>query len=378
MSLAAAPLALAPVDGASPPRISWVPPPGGFAGLSILNGVLRLLTLGVYHFWGKTEVRQRIWSAVRIDGEPLEYRGTGGELLRGFLVVFFLILLPMGLASFAASLLGPGAQALSSSAFWPLFLLLSGLGIHRARRYRLSRTRWRGIRGGLSGRSRGFAWTYLWTMLLVPLTLGWILPWRAVRLQKALFIETRFGDKAFTFTGVAGPLYRRFWLVWVSAVVLFFVAASAIGAVLGQGRRPPLPKPGPGPVPGPGLFQPSAGQITAIVAITLVAFLIFAMIRAWYSARMLNYFAAHTKLQGVGFTLRATAPSLVWLVASNYLIRVLSLGLLSAVSEARSMRYIVDRLACDGAIAWDRIAQNPDALLKRGEGLAEAFNVDAF
>ena len=93
--------------GANIPRISWVHPPGGFAGLSFLNGVLRILTLGVYHFWGKTEVRQRIWSAVRIDGEPLEYRGTGGELLRGFLIVFFLILLPMGLASFASSLFLP-------------------------------------------------------------------------------------------------------------------------------------------------------------------------------------------------------------------------------------------------------------------------------
>src|SRR5215510_16588030 len=206
-------LGAAAVDPAVPPadapRISWVPPPGGFAGLSILNGVLRILTLGVYHFWGKTEVRQRIWSAVRIDGEPLEYRGTGGELLRGFLVVFFLVLLPMGLASFAAPLLGPPAQALFNFAFWPVLLLLSGLGIHRARRYRLSRTRWRGIRGGLSGRSRGFAWTYLWTMLLVPLTLGWILPWRTVHLHRALSVETRFGDNAFTFTGVLGPIYRR-------------------------------------------------------------------------------------------------------------------------------------------------------------------------
>jgi uncharacterized membrane protein YjgN (DUF898 family) len=93
MTLAAS--TVSPTPEPSIPRISWVPPPGGFAGLSFLNGVLRILTLGVYHFWGKTEVRQRIWSAVRIDGEPLEYRGTGGELLRGFLIVFFLILLPM-------------------------------------------------------------------------------------------------------------------------------------------------------------------------------------------------------------------------------------------------------------------------------------------
>jgi len=365
--------AVSPADAARLPRISWVEPPGGFLGLSILNGVLRILTLGVYHFWGKTEVRQRIWSAVRIDGEPLEYRGTGGELLRGFLIVFFLVLLPMILASFAASLLGPATHAIYSFAFWAAFLLLSGIGIHRARRYRLSRTRWRGIRGGLSGRSRSFAWTYLWTMLLVPLTLGWILPWRAVRLQKALFIETHFGDTAFTFTGVAGPLYRRFWLVWVSAIVLLITALTAIGGILAHGARAPST-----PRPAPAMLHLSAGQITAIIAIVLVALLIFAMIRAWYSARMLNYFAAHTRLQGVGFTLRATAPSLVWLTASNYLIRVLSLGFLSAVTEARSMRYIVDRVSCDGAIAWDGIAQNPDALLKRGEGLAEAFNVDAF
>src|SRR5882672_2338743 len=107
MSLAASESAAQLPPGANAPRISWVPPPGGFAGLSFLNGLLRILTLGVYHFWGKTEVRQRIWSAVRIDGEPLEYRGTGAELFRGFLIVFFLILLPMGLASFGSSLFLP-------------------------------------------------------------------------------------------------------------------------------------------------------------------------------------------------------------------------------------------------------------------------------
>src|SRR5215813_1154579 len=126
-------LGAAAVDPAVPPadapHISWVDPPGGFAGLSILNGVLRILTLGVYHFWGKTEVRQRIWSAVRIDGEPLEYRGTGGELLRGFLIVFFLILLPLGLVGFGASLfLKPAWQAIYNLLFWGVVFLLSGIG----------------------------------------------------------------------------------------------------------------------------------------------------------------------------------------------------------------------------------------------------------
>jgi uncharacterized membrane protein YjgN (DUF898 family) len=70
--------------------------------------------------------------------------------------------------------------------------------------------------------------------------------------------------------------------------------------------------------------------------------------------------------------------SFVWLTASNFLIRYLSLGFLSPIADARSMRYIVDRLRVDAAVPWQEIGQNPDVLLKSGEGLAEAFNVDAF
>ena len=351
------------------PRIAWVPPPGGFLGLSLLNGLLRVLTLGVYHFWGKTEVRQRIWSAIRVDGEPLEYRGTGGELFRGFLVVFGLILLPLGLMSFLAPLLlGPNnaVQGLYNLAFWSLLFLLSGFGIHRARRYRLSRTRWRGIRGGLSGASSNFAWAYLWTTVLVPFTLGWILPWRAVHLQRLLFNDTRFGDKAFAFTGNAGPLYRRFWLVWVGGIALIIAASGAIFLQIAPDGRT-FARPGMSPA-----------TVVPILAILFVAFLLFAIIRAWYSARMLSYFAEQTDFQGAAFKLDAKAGSLVWLTATNYLITILSLGFLSPIAEARSMRYIIDRLSIEGPVPFEHVGQNPDALLSRGEGLAEAFNVDAF
>ena len=71
--------------GAEPLALAWKQQ-SGLIGLSIVNFILRILTLGIYHFWGKTEVRRRIWSAVRLNGEPLEYTGTGKELFIGFLV----------------------------------------------------------------------------------------------------------------------------------------------------------------------------------------------------------------------------------------------------------------------------------------------------
>jgi len=96
------------------------------------------------------------------------------------------------------------------------------------------------------------------------------------------------------------------------------------------------------------------------------------------TAREVEVAGAKRQLRRIAIAGLGFSPSLVWLAASNYLIRLLSLGFLSAVTEARSMRYIVDRLSCDGAIAWSQIGQNPDVLLRRGEGLAEAFDVDAF
>jgi uncharacterized membrane protein YjgN (DUF898 family) len=359
----------APPFPAATLHIAWVPPPGGFLGLSLLNGALRVITLGIYHFWGKTEVRQRIWSAIRINGEPLEYRGTGSELFRGFLIVFGLVLVPLAVSSFFMPLIlgarsaGRGFYELS---VWSLLLLLWGLGIHRARRYRLSRTRWRGIRAGLSGASWAFAWTYLWTTALVPLTLGWILPWRAAHLQSRLFNDTHFGDKAFVFTGRSGPLYKRFWLVWLSAIVLFAAASGLIAmqAMPNGVRSAP---------------QSMTGvKAVQILAILFTAFLIFAMIRAWYGASMLNYFASQTTYQGATFKLNARVGSLVWLTATNYLLTILTLGFLSPIAQARAMRYIVDRLAIDGAVPLQQVSQNLDVLLRRGEGLAEAFNVDAF
>ncbi|HWB45115.1 MAG TPA: YjgN family protein [Hyphomicrobiaceae bacterium] len=369
MTFADASAGLGPAPVASK-RIAWVPPASGLLGLSLLNGLLRVLTLGIYHFWGKAEVRQRIWSAVRIDGEPVEYRGTGGELFRGFLMVFVLVLLPLGTISLLGTVLmeanNPargGAQIL----FWALISLLWGLGIHRARRYRLSRTRWRGIRAGLTGSSGHFAWSYWWTLLLVPLTLGWIVPWRTALLQRILMNETCFGDKAFTFEGRAGPLYRRFWLLWLGTIVLALVAFGLIGYLSAQSMRPGAPYP-----------MSKAESSGIILGILLVGLLLFGILRAWYGAGVLNYFASQTRYGDTRFTLRATVPSLIGLTVGNYLLRVLTLGTLTPIAEARSMRYIVERLSLEGATAWEEVGQNRDALLQSGEGLAEAFNVDAF
>ena len=177
---------------------------------------------------------------------------------------------------------------------------------HRAQRYRLSRTRWRGIRGGLEGDSWSYAWTHFWTGLLIPATLGWIVPWRSTKLQGLISNGMRFGDRPFRFSAGSGPLYPRFAVLWIGAIVIMLAASSVIGAVTILVFRPEDLQPG---------GQPNASRLATLLvlvyAIILAGLLIYGIFSAWYRAAMMNHFARHTAFEGATFEGHATAGSLI-------------------------------------------------------------------
>ena len=353
-------------------RLTWQDAHGGLLKLSLFNFLLQILTLGIYKFWGKTEVRKRIWSSMRLQDEPFEYTGTGWEMFRGFVVVFFLILLPLALSSFAIQLFvtSPGWQGFLMLVMYTFIFVLVGMGTYRAQRYRLSRTRWRGIRGSLTaGKSFKYAMIYIGTALLIPFTAGWIIPWRETVLQAFMTNETSFGNRPLRFTADAGPLYKRYWAVWLAGIVAYMGSTGAFMGIFWEkfkAKQPGVP------------IAFSTSDWVIIITIILFALLFYVLIRAWYSAGLINYFASHTWYGRARFKGRATAFSLVWLTFTNFLITILSLGALAPVAQARFMRYYVSRLEIDGNIPLERVGQNEDALEMRGEGLATAFDIDAF
>jgi len=121
------------------------------ARLSLGIGLLNLITLSIYRFWGTTRLRRYLWSHVSFDGHALEYIGRGSELFVGFLIAI-VILIPAvlvigGVYLFAASQ-GPLAHVVLQLLSYLAAFYLLYVALYRARRYRLSRTLWRGIRAG--------------------------------------------------------------------------------------------------------------------------------------------------------------------------------------------------------------------------------------
>src|ERR1044072_3836965 len=60
---------------------------GALYWIFIKNLLLNIITLSIYRFWGKTNLRRYAWSHTTLQGQPFEYTGRGGELFVGFLIV---------------------------------------------------------------------------------------------------------------------------------------------------------------------------------------------------------------------------------------------------------------------------------------------------
>jgi uncharacterized membrane protein YjgN (DUF898 family) len=362
-------------------RIEYVPRPG-LGQLAIVNFLLNLITLTFYRFWAKTRVRGHIWSCVYINEQPLEYTGRGIELFKGALFVFLIIVLPaVVLIAGLTFWLGPdhpsvaGVQTLLILGAWVLW----GAAHYRARRYRLSRTLWRGIRASLEGSALTYTLAYFGATLARGITLGWSTPVMNRLLQEQMTGSARFGNLAFRFKGRAGPLYPAYALSWVifvvTSVVVAVVAVAVIAAVLGTDAGRLLGDLFVGKGTGP------AEQQLPIIILGLLAvpgvffFTIYPVIWSLYTARELATFAGYTSLGNARFKFNVGAGGIIMLGLGNLLIWVLTLGIGTPFIQQRMIRFLCERLTVEGIIDVAAIRQSTAPLSNKGEGLADAFGI---
>ncbi|HUN49551.1 MAG TPA: YjgN family protein [Candidatus Sulfotelmatobacter sp.] len=202
-------------------------PTGSLALLLVKNAALTIVTLGIYRFWAKNALRRHFWGSIRIAGEPLEYTGRGIELFIGFLIVlgvFIGFALVQGLVHVLA-LTNPVAAGLLQLANIIAIALLVQAAIFRARRYRLSRTRWRGIRAGQDGSTWRYIGLAVGYGMMAGFTLGLAVPRMRVVLEGYVMSNTRFGDRHFSFEAKA----RKLLPVWLPFYGIVLATLVAIG-----------------------------------------------------------------------------------------------------------------------------------------------------
>lgn len=369
-----------PAPEAAPPaestgetlRFSTTLSPGDFLMLSLKNGLLNIITLTLYRFWGKTEVRHRVWKGVRLNNEAFEYTGRGMELFIGFLLALLVLGLPFLIIVFAVQFMGPEYAFMVILPFYLFFFWLWGFGVFTAFRYMASRTTWRGIRFQLKGSATEYGFAYIGYILLSGITFGWTWPWAERALASKIWGSLNFGDRKLRFRmeraereGVYGP----FAIGWVGSIVGYILfAIILVGMAFGMAHTFPSDT-------GPDAMPPIAFMLT-IYGMMLLAAPFALLIWAPYQAAMLRSVAAGIGLDGATFKLNVKAIPLWWLTLTNLLVLLVTVGFLMPWVQARTTRFIVERLESAGEAeleAAHQATRGPGS----GEGLADAFGFSA-
>jgi uncharacterized membrane protein YjgN (DUF898 family) len=259
--------------------------------------LLTILTLGIYRFWYRTDLRRWYWRNTRIDGDSFEYRGTPKELFVGFLIALAVVV-PIYLGGAAATLFIAGDQLGNvTTAGLALLALIAQYGAYRSRRFRLTRTVWR----GLSFDQTGSPWRYAalslaWGMATL-VTLGLLLPLFRRAIEGMKIRNTAFGSAMGSFSAGAGRLMLLWTPVWLLLMLLLLGTLYFFGAaaMMGPDR------------------QAAGSAVLAGLMLLAVGLGVFGVAWPIYRAAEFRIFAAGTAIGPVTFSSDLGAASLYWI-----------------------------------------------------------------
>jgi len=341
---------------------------------------LTILTVGFYRFWGRTRIRRYLWSRVGLLGDRFEYDGTGRELFVRFLLTVAVVLVPLAAVGIALEFSGlePDTVWLVTRGEFVVATFLSFAGRYFGQRYRLSRTLWRGLRGGLDGN----AWTYALRSagytLLQLLTLGFARPWQYCALWRYEARNTRLGSRHLEFQGRGGEIFWTWAATWVlglyataafsllvAFVVLIMVGLLIAMSALRSGEPPQFSL--------ELILSGVYGYAVAAVAISVF----WIIVSSAFERRWLVYSTGATVLGNIRLRLEAATREVCFLKIGNFLLTVLTLNLAWPFVAHRTLAFYARALRLD-AEGFERLSQTEAASRPPASGLAELFDTAGF
>ncbi len=413
-----------------------------FAGVVIVNLILQVLTLGIYRFWARTRERRFLWSHVSLGGDRLEYTGTGSELFVGFLIAM-VIMIPLGAVYTGLLTMFGSDPVMMGVVIVPYMLVIMFLvyvATYRARRYRLTRTLWRGIRGTLMGSSLRYAVAAMGYYVVTLITAGLAAPFMRVGLMRREIENMHFGNRPFAFDGKAREMLARWIVPWLSLLVLIIGYAWYMYLIFGvmdasgiDPYDPDAATPDPATMDNEGVMG-AAGQLPMAGALIGIGGLLYVVSAGWYRVWEFRYLAGKVSFEGIRFSSSLGFGRVVWIYISYFLVAIFLTLVIAVVAMVLSFiasgfpmdpelidywfetnaaemdpdlvgtvavvvtfflmfvfqvlgrilvfhrlaRAVVASLTLTGAQDFSQVAQALDTAPRAGEGLADAFDLGDF
>ncbi len=338
-----------------------------FAPIAFTNLLLTIVTLGIYRFWATARERRYLWSHSRFVDERLEWAGTGLELFIGGVLALVLFIVPYFLAiQVAQALVLRGQELLGALVVVGTLVFLFyvyGLARYRALRYRLSRTRWRGIRGGSEDPGFTYALTYMWKTAAGMLPAGLLIPWSMVSLWNDRWNRLSFGPYRFEANAEAAGLFARFLLFYAAPFVFFIVVGVLGGMAVAAGG-----------------FRDAGSPVMIVllgIGMVLLFYLMFGLVAMAFYAKFFRDAVGATRWDDIEFAFNARTRDWLKLLLGDIGLVLVTLGIGIIFLGYRHWKFFITHMEATGEIVLDRLTQSTTPVAGHGEGLLDALDIGA-
>ena len=309
---------------------------GQYFKIWIVNILLSVITLGIYSAWAKVRRKQYFYGNTRVSGAPFQYLADPVKILKGRIIVFLFFV--------AYSVANQFFPIISVAFILVLMLFLPWLVI-RSLSFNAHNSALRNIRFNFRGTVLEAAKTFVLWPLLMPVTLGLIGPYVFYRQKKFVVENSGYGTTRFNFNATAKDYYLLF-VRFVLPLLLF------IGLAVGAGF----------------VFAPLAALLVAMLY--LYAF-------AYFTVRSTNLLYNSAELSGHAFESTMAIKDYAWIVLTNTMATVLTLGFFHPFAKVRAYRYKIQQLALLPAGDLDRfVAAEQEQVSAFGDEMSDFMDFD--
>lgn len=327
-----------------------------YFGIWIVNLLLTIISFGLYSPWAKVRRLQYFYRNTQLAGASFDYHGNPVAILKGRLLALGMFVV-YNLAGAFSPLLGL-LVAIVLMAFLPRLLL-------RSLQFRLYNSSYRGLRFRFNGKLKAAYRVFLGWPLATLLTLSVLMPFCHQRIKAFQHDNAAFGRASFSFTAPVRAFYVCYFKIL--GVVLLGICLIGGGVALVFGSALMLASGRPNP------------QAMALLPLfmSLCLFLLFFFIRPFVEAQWQNLVWNHTRLGEHRFVSKVSSLRLFWMMLTNLLAVVFTLGLYRPFAVTRLLRYRLQTVSMVALGDLERfVADGELSVGATGEETADLFDID--
>lgn len=322
----------------------------------IVNLLLTILTLGIYSAWAKVRRMRYFYDSTRLAGSSFEYHGNPIAILKGRIIAVVLI----GGYNVAANFSLPLALALLAA-----FVLLTPWLAWKSLQFKLFNSSYRGIRFGFRGSLGQTYKVFLLYPILSIFTLYLLVPFAHQRLKRFQHNESRFGSSFFSFHAGVGSFYKTYLIGFLIAVA----GTIVLGIVFGGTAA--------GIIQAGGLKEAAPEVIAALGFFMLAVFFWIFLLAPIFMTMIQKLIWNHTQLGEHKFSTDMKWTKLAFIMITNLIGIVLTLGLFTPFAKVRTMRYRIETMSVTTAGSLDNFVADVQAdVSATGEGMADLLDFD--